>query len=88
MNVSNLTEKSRSAVQAVFVDVLGVDPGVDWSTVKYQEVDGWDSLAHMAIVADLEERFGIMLDVDDVLDMSSYERALEILAEYGVDTTA
>ena len=38
----------------------------------------------MALVADIEDRYGIMLETDDVVDMSSYTKAEEILRRYGV----
>ena len=34
----------------------------------------------MTLVAGLEEAFDCMLDMDDILDMSSYDRALDIMA--------
>ena len=77
----------RDITEAVFIDMLDLTPPVDWSTVRYQEIEAWDSLAHMAIVGELEDRFGIMLDTDDVLDMSSFDKALEILAKYGVGSS-
>jgi acyl carrier protein len=74
----------RSQLEALFTDVLDLPPDVDWSTVRYQETERWDSLAHMAIVAELEDRLGIMLDTDDVIDLSSFEKAIEILGKYDV----
>lgn len=71
-------------LKSVFVEILGLDSDTDWSTVRYQETVGWDSVAHMAIVSEIEECFEIMLDVDDVLDMSSYDKAVEIVTKYGV----
>jgi acyl carrier protein len=77
------TDVAREIAQSVFIDILGLAEPIDWATVRYQEIEAWDSLAHMAIVGELEDRFGIMLDTDDVLDMSSFDKALEILAKYG-----
>ncbi len=76
---------SRSAVEEIFVDVLGLEPPVDWDTVRYQQVEGWDSLGHMTLVGELEDRFGILLETDHIVDMSSFDKALEILRGYGVD---
>jgi len=73
-------------VKEVFTEMLGLAADVDWDSVAYQSTEGWDSLAHMAIVGELEDRFGIMLDPDDVIDMSSFAKALEILARHGVGT--
>lgn len=52
--------------------------------LKYQDVKEWDSVGHMDLVATLEETFDIMMDMDDVIDFSSFEKGKEILAKYGV----
>lgn len=55
--------------------------------LKYQSIDAWDSVGHMSLVAALEDAFDIMLDTDDIIDFSSYEKGKEILAkaDYGVE---
>ena len=53
---------------------------------KYQDVEAWDSVGHMGLIASLEEAFDIMMDTDDIIDFGSYEKGKEILAKdaYGV----
>lgn len=46
---------------------------------------GWDSVAHMVLMATLEEAFDIMLDTDDVIDFSSYEKGKDILKKYNIE---
>ena len=55
--------------------------------LKYQSIEAWDSVGHMSLVAALEDAFDIMLDTDDIIDFSSYEKGKEILAksDYGVE---
>lgn len=53
--------------------------------LKYQGVEAWDSVGHMSLIAALEEKFGIMLDTDDIIDFSSYEAGKNILRKYGVE---
>jgi len=72
-------------LQDVFRDALGLDPGEDVTKLEYGKHQRWDSVAHMALVAELEDRYGVMLDTDDVVDMSSYGKAEEILARYGAE---
>jgi len=52
--------------------------------LKYQSVEGWDSVGHMGLIATLEDSFDIMLDTDDIIDFSSYARGKEILKKYDV----
>lgn len=53
--------------------------------LQYQGVELWDSVGHMSLVAALEDEFEIMIDTDDIIDLSSYEKGKEILAKYGVE---
>lgn len=57
------------------------------SGLKYQDIPAWDSVGHMGLIAALEDAFDIMMDTDDIIDFSSYEKGKEILAkaEYGVE---
>jgi acyl carrier protein len=62
---------------------LPADTPVD--DLQYQDNEKWDSLAHMSLVAAIEDEFSVMLDTDDVINMSSFEQAVRILSKYGVD---
>ena len=53
--------------------------------LKYQGVELWDSVGHMTLMAALEDAFDIMLDTDDIIDFSSYEKGKEILKKYDVE---
>ncbi len=54
-------------------------------SLKYQDVELWDSVGHMNMIANLEDTFDIMLETDDIVDLSSYEKGKEILGKYGVE---
>ena len=55
--------------------------------LQYQAIEAWDSVGHMGLIAALEDAFDIMMDTDDIIDFSSYEKGKEILAksDYGVE---
>lgn len=53
-------------------------------TLAYQDVDAWDSVGHMQLVAALEDAFDIMMETDDIIDISSYATGKEILKRYDV----
>ena len=50
--------------------------------LKYATIPQWDSVAHMALVAAIEEGFDIMIDAEDVIDMNSFAKAKEIVAKH------
>lgn len=53
--------------------------------LNYQDIPAWDSVGHMSLVAALEDAFGIMMDTDDIIDFSSYEKGKEIMKKYNVE---
>ena len=56
------------------------------ANLQYQQIELWDSVGHMTLVANIEDAFDIMMETDDIIDLSSYEKGKEILkAHYGVE---
>ncbi len=54
--------------------------------LKYQAIQAWDSVGHMGLIAVIEEAFDIMMETEDIIDLSSYEKGKEILSEkYSID---
>ncbi|HWV86048.1 MAG TPA: acyl carrier protein [Capillimicrobium sp.] len=77
---------SETRLQQAFQTALDLPPDTDWQSLAYAQHEHWDSLGHMALVAEIEEAFDIMMDTDDVIAMSSYPVAVEMLrTRYDVD---
>jgi acyl carrier protein len=53
--------------------------------LTYQSIPEWDSVGHMTIIAEIEEKFNITIEIDDIIDFSSYNKGKEILKKYGVN---
>ena len=69
----------------VFCVVFEIKPD-ELIGLKYQDIPAWDSVGHMAMIAALEESFDIMMETDDIIDFSSYEKGIQLLREkYNVD---
>lgn len=49
--------------------------------LQYQQIELWDSVGHMTLVANLEDAFDVMMETDDIIDLSSYEKGKEILTK-------
>ena len=49
--------------------------------LTYQAIPTWDSVGHMALIAALEQEFDIMMETDDIIDLSSFEKGMEILSK-------
>ena len=68
-------------LRAVFVEALDLDEGVDVDKLSYRGIEAWDSVGHMSLVAAIEDEFDVQLDTDQVIDMSSFKVALDMLRE-------
>ncbi|HVK73789.1 MAG TPA: acyl carrier protein [Kofleriaceae bacterium] len=75
---------TEDKLRAAFREALGLATTTDVEPLTYRGIPQWDSVAHMQLVAAIETAFDIMLDTDDVLAMSSYAKAREIVGKYGV----
>lgn len=84
VGVASVKGSSTQKLQSAFVYAIGVSPDADFTKVAYGQTNGWDSIAHMRLVNEIESSFDIMLDTDDVIEMSSFSKAKEILGKYGV----
>jgi acyl carrier protein len=74
-------EMYNAAFKSVF-EVADEDLG---ATLEYQSVPSWDSVGHMTLIAELEGAFDIMMEIDDIISFSSYEKGKEILKKYNVE---
>ena len=53
--------------------------------LKYESITEWDSIGHMALIAELEDSFEISMEMDDIIDFSSYVKGIEIMKKYDVE---
>lgn len=68
----------------IFLEVLEIQEE-QLQGLEYQGIDSWDSIGHMSLMAAIEDAFHIMLDMDDIIDFSSFEKGKEILGRYDVE---
>lgn len=54
-------------------------------SLVYGQSAAWDSVGHMTLIANLEDAFDVMIDMDDIIDLSSFDKGKEILRKYDVD---
>ena len=73
---------NESILKQIFIDVF---PDVDESSFnwdkKQNDYENWDSFGHLRIVSEIEEKFGIKLDIDDVIYITSASGFLKIIKD-------
>jgi len=75
-------ENSNIYKQA-FIDAFEIEEDT-LSTLEYESIEAWDSVGHMMLIAALEEGFEIMMEMEDIIDLSSFEKGKELLSKYGI----
>jgi acyl carrier protein len=61
---------------------LGTSLDNEFESLEFGKSEKWDSIAHMRLIAAIEEDFIIRLEVDDILGMNSFIRAKEIINKH------
>jgi acyl carrier protein len=77
--MSNL-EKYKKA----FCESFSINDSVLEGNLEYNSIPEWDSVGHMGLIAGIEEAFDIQLEMDDIVDFSSFNKGKEILEKYKV----
>ena len=73
--MTNLEKYNQAFVESLEITIEELEG------LQYQGVAAWDSVGHMGLIAAIEDAFDIMMDTDDIIDLSSYEKGKEILTE-------
>lgn len=61
------------------------DEDLNDDVLVYNRYPGWNSVAHVDMVSELEGRFGVMFETLDITSFSKYSYGIDILRKLGVD---
>lgn len=67
-----------------FASALGMEQKLIHDDLTYNTLANWSSVSHMTLITELEEQFQIMLEPEDIINLSSVKKAREILIKNGV----
>jgi len=79
-----LARQNEVKLKQAFANAFAIPLDSAIGEMAYGAVACWDSTAHMVLIAEIEAAFEILLTTDDVIDLSSYRKAKEIIRKYGV----
>ena len=71
-----------------FVQTFAIEREQVTQELAYQSIAPWDSVGHMALVAEIENTFNVMLNTDEIIEMNTVGKAVEILKKHGVELDA
>tara|TARA_B100000686_G_C16476016_1_gene804644 strand:- start:93 stop:332 length:240 start_codon:yes stop_codon:yes gene_type:complete len=76
---------NKEKYKETFIKSLAIDNKKFNENLKYNEIQEWDSIGHMTLISGLEESFAITMETDDIIDLSSYKKGIEILKKYKIN---
>jgi len=75
MSEQDILNKVREAFKAAF-DVDGQSVSLETSP---SDIPGWDSVGHLSLAMNLEQCFGINLDVDELMEMENVREIVRVI---------
>ena len=50
-----------------------------------ETIEEWDSVHQLNIISILEDSFEVMFEPEEIMELTSYGKGIEILNRYGID---
>lgn len=79
---------TQQKLKECFKNAFALDDNADVQNMTYEKDAVWDSVGHMRLVAIIETTFNIMFTTEQILDLSSYNKAVEIIGQHGISLNA
>ncbi len=73
------TDYVLGKVQEAFKAAFDVDPQQVTMDTNASDIPLWDSVGHLSLASNLEEVFGISLDVDELMEMESVREIVRVI---------
>lgn len=73
----------QEGILETLAETLGVDPLELSEATSAQNLAAWTSLAHLRLMANLEQRFGLEFTTDDMIGMTSVAVIAEVVEARG-----
>jgi acyl carrier protein len=68
-----------ATVREAFKATFDIDPQLVSMETGSSDIPGWDSMGHLSLASDLEQAFGISLDVDELMEMENVREIVRII---------
>lgn len=68
----------KQEIIALIEEILKVEPGTITEETRIEDVEEWDSLAHVMIIGELEEKLKISLPMEEAIEITSMKDLLKL----------
>ena len=59
---------NKQKYDQAFIESFSISENVLGDELEYNSIQEWDSVGHMSLIAELEDAFEIMMEMDDIID--------------------
>ena len=71
----------KEKIIALIEEALMLSEGTITEDTKIEDVEAWDSLAHVMIIGELEEKLGISIPLDEAIEITCMKDILNKVGE-------
>lgn len=64
-------------LRTIIAKALNVEPEIISETLAMEDIEAWDSMGNMAIIAAIEENLGIEFPIEDLFELNSVPSLIE-----------
>ena len=75
---------NKKKYEDVFIKTFSINKKKLKKDLKYNTIPKWDSVGHMSMIGKLEDTFKITMEMDDIIDFSSFKKGIKILKKYKI----
>ena len=75
----------ETELRDVFARIFHMPPDADFESLVRRGTGAWDSLRHMQLMTSMETTFDLLLTLEDVAEIRSFDSALRALKKHPVE---
>ena len=73
---------NSTEVKEILAKVLEIDIATIFDNATQKDIAKWDSLQHLNLIVEIEDKYDISIDPEDISEMLSIDKIIEIIKKY------
>ena len=76
-----IKDKNIKKAQEIILKVLKIEMNEDFDNLSIDNCTNWNSLNHMALMAEISDIFGFNFSGDEIIELTSVDKIIEFIKE-------
>jgi acyl carrier protein len=73
---------NSTEVKEILANVLEIDIATIFDNATQKDIAKWDSLQHLNLIVEIEDKYDVSIDPEDISEMVSIDKIIEIIKKY------